>query len=158
MSNLTTGIGSLLSNLTGKIQDTLSSNFASLGLINIYERAADPALERKILSTGASYGKQIGVLSDVIDLLVKNSTVIDPKAAAVRNFNSLQMEIQGIKSEYRMMNKKREDDIVYELQQVAEQDSDQFSRIMNRLSVLKAKVSSTEKLESDFEALPFTGS
>lgn len=34
MSNLTTGIGGLLSNLTGKIQGTLSSNFTSIELIN----------------------------------------------------------------------------------------------------------------------------
>jgi hypothetical protein len=77
--------------LSGDVtQDITSSIGGQLGLLNINAtRAGDPALEQRIITEVASYGRQLGWLVDAVEVLARRQPRHDLSEADIRALDQL---------------------------------------------------------------------
>src|SRR4051794_21150897 len=84
------------------IQAALLHNLGQLGLINITTAAAgDAGLERRIVEQVASYGRQLGWLTDAVDALVRREAGETPGAEdedAFAHVHRLRGEVEELKA------------------------------------------------------------
>lgn len=80
-------------------------NVGQLGFINIdLGRTEKPQLERRILSEVGSYGRQIGRISDALDVLIEQANLdrtklSDVQIAALHDFREMVEEVKRCKRE-----------------------------------------------------------
>ena len=81
----------------------LSSVASQFGLINInVGKSADPQLEKTILEEVGSYGRQLGRIGDVLDVLLKHvklSDLSDDDKKKIWAFESQITEIERLKAQ-----------------------------------------------------------
>ncbi|MGH3918289.1 MAG: hypothetical protein ACRDRY_23320 [Pseudonocardiaceae bacterium] len=77
--------------LSGDVtQDIAASIGGQLGLLNINAtRSGDPALEQRIITQVASYGRQLGRLVDAVDVLARRQSRRGLGAADIRALDQL---------------------------------------------------------------------
>jgi hypothetical protein len=77
--------------LSGDVtQDIAPSIGGQLGLLNINAtRSGDPALEQRIITQVASYGRQLGRLMDAVEVLARQQPRRDLGEADIRALNQL---------------------------------------------------------------------
>ena len=146
MNNPSQQLGSLITRLSAKVRDTLSGNFAAVGLINIYSKAADPELERKIISSSASYGRQLGILMDTLDYLIEQSPNLDSQAESIRRFVSLRNDINKVKVQHHRSAEEQADQLVQDLESLSRSAPTQFNRIKPQMLKLLIDVPVLEPL------------
>jgi len=129
MNTPTQNIGNLVTRISNRFRDALSNNIASFGLVNVYSKAADPDLERKIVTSSASYGRQLGILMDALNNVIEQSTHLDNQSEALRRFQALRNEINTVKAEHRRSAADQADHLVKALQTLSQDAPAQFNRI-----------------------------
>ncbi|MCG8311744.1 MAG: hypothetical protein MI976_00880 [Pseudomonadales bacterium] len=124
----TTGISN---DFVTRIRNTLSGNWA---LINIFQKSGQPELEKHILNEGASYGRQLGILIEMVEYLRDTTDSIDPDAAPVKAFDRLNTDIKLAKLKFQQQPK--ENDIYTQLENIARQDPQQLARLKQYIEEL----------------------
>ena len=124
----TTGISN---DFVTRIRNTLSGNWA---LINIFQKSGQPELEKHILNEGASYGRQLGILIEMVEYLKDSNDAIDPEAAPVKAFDRLNADLKLAKLKFQQQPK--ENDIYTQLENIARQDPQQLVRLKQYIEEL----------------------
>ncbi len=112
-------------------QSETQSQTASV-VVNV-ERTSDPALERRIFSGVASAGRQLGRMSDVLEVLVtvyeqSVSGQLDPSAAkSIKAFRAMREQIEKEKRE------RSPERIIEALETMRCEDSETFQAVTARL-------------------------
>lgn len=83
-----------------KIGSWLSNNWASFSIIQYVGRTDEPRLEKEIVSSQASYGKQLNALIEVVALLVDESREVK-EARQAKEFLALKSSIDDLKASKR---------------------------------------------------------
>jgi len=92
-----------------------------------------PDTERRIVAQD-SYGRQIGQLMEIVELLLKRAEIADPrlgKDEEVVKFTALKDRIDAIKHE---AQKARQDRLIEDLQALKIQDRDRFDTILKTVT------------------------
>jgi hypothetical protein len=120
------------------IQAALLHNLGQLGLINITTTAAgDAGLERRIVEQVASYGRQLGWLTDAVDALVRRQEGDTPDAddqEAFAHVHRLRRDVEELKERAAVERIDRLVDDVRTLQREPVTNADALARLRSALA------------------------
>lgn len=137
----------------------LTSGTGQIGLINISGAAsAKPEVEADIIENVATYGRQLGRMTDVLQAVLAqmHPEQWSPGAQeAVRQFREMTAKIAVVKAGYLAPTRENVDQLVAGIKCLKETDSDEYKRITDDLkeklfadNVGKAKTASTKPRRS----------
>lgn len=112
---------------------------SQMGFINIHQTTGgDPELEREIVENVASYGRQLGRLTDALAVLVENTDreALSPEARqSLAEFESLAAEIDAAKARRRAATSPLNalDDVLTALQELREQDQARYRQAVAKI-------------------------
>ncbi len=107
-------------------QDILPSWFSTYITVT---GQGEPELEQKIVTEVATYGKQIGELTDVVLALAESANFTDSKAQeAVRELRSIEKKVELKKKAYRSTVQQRAERA---LQELAKSDPDGLAQLID---------------------------
>lgn len=112
---------------------------SQMGFINIHQTTGgDPELEREIVENVASYGRQLGRLSEALAVLVENTDkdTLTPEARErLAAFESMAAEIERTKARRREASSPLGalDDVLAALQDLRDQDPERYRREVARI-------------------------
>lgn len=107
---------------------------SQMGFININQTTGgDPELEQEIVENVASYGRQLGRLSDAVNVLIENtdrSALSDEARESLEAFESMAAQIERTKARRREANSPLSalDDVLAALKDLRERDSERYQR------------------------------
>jgi hypothetical protein len=115
----------------------LNSGTDQIGLINISGSAsAKPEVEADIIENVATYGRQLGRITDVLQAVLAQMHPDRWPAAeqeAVRQFRDMAAKIAAVKAGYLAPTQKNVDQLIAGINSLKESDMDEYVRIKNEL-------------------------
>ena len=115
----------------------LNSGTDQIGFINISGAAsAKPEVEADIIANVATYGRQLGRITDVLQAVLGHmQTNRWPTAErdAVRQFRDMTAKIEAVKAGYLAPTQKNIDQLIAGINSLKENDFDEYARIKNEL-------------------------
>lgn len=115
----------------------LDSGTDQIGLINISGAAsAKPELEADIIKNVATYGRQLGRITDVLQAVLAQMHPERWPAAeqeAVAQFRDMAAKIAAVKAGYLAPTQENVDQLIAGINSLKENDKDEYARIKNEL-------------------------
>ncbi len=136
--------------LSGDVAQTINpwtwwirATFGQLGFININETdSGDPALEQRIVGEVASYGRQLGWVSETLGVVLRHAKYTDLSAAeqdSIAQFKRMLVHIEAIKAGTRRDGARDElDRLVRAVESLRHSDRALFEDVAARLRPLVA--------------------
>lgn len=121
----------------------IRATFGQLGFININEtNAGDPALEQRIIGEVASYGRQIGWISETLEIVLRHAKYADLSADerdSLAQFQRMMVHIDAIKAGVRRdTGRDALDRLVRSVEHLKRTDAASFEDLAARLRPLLA--------------------
>lgn len=127
---------------------TMYRSMTQVGLINVISQmeAGDPDLERKIVTEGFSYGRQLGRIIDALEVLVRHAkkTGLEPDdEKCLDRFSDMASKIIEIKLGTVPLSDTDLDDFVRRMETIKREQPEAYERVRKQIARLQ------ERLEAD---------
>ena len=107
------------------------------GLFNISAQASNGTdVEREIVENVATYGRQLGRMSDVVEILLRNSNAEQWRgddAKALDDFRSMLRDIESVKAGRLPATKANVDALIDSINVLKDVDHDEYDRIVDHM-------------------------
>lgn len=105
--------------------------------INVYQmKSSKPEVEKKIIQEGASYGKQLGRMTEVIEILVKNlsqTKLTKEDKQTIKDFGEMIGEIKAVKDGYKAATNDNVEDLLATLRYWKTHNKEDYDRVREAL-------------------------
>ena len=122
------------------ITDFFSKNTAKavakgqFGFINVNKmQSTNKELERDIIENVASYGMQLGQIIDALSVVIEKLDLNVEAYPALRKFNAMAEEIEGVKRNYFESTKENIDRFIDTIMSLKESDPATYKEVLDRL-------------------------
>jgi hypothetical protein len=115
----------------------MNSGTGQIGLVNISGTAsAKPELEAKIVEDVATYGRQLGRISDVVEAMLSRSHPEQwpsPQREAVSQFREMTAKIAAVKAGFMAPTRENVEQLIAGINSLKETDKSEYTRITKEL-------------------------
>lgn len=115
----------------------IKPSLGQMGFINIQETASgDPELERAIIEQAASYGRQLGRMSELLSVLVQRTNTdkwSESEKAVVQDFNAMAESVAATKRRRGRSPAQRVDSFLADLRRLEVDDPAEYDKTVARV-------------------------
>jgi len=133
-------LNSWLLPLSGNVSQPWSwwtDSMSQVGFINVNEvQSSDPRMEKEIVENVAGYGKQLGRITEALEVLcerVDTAKLRETERRALREFSDMAAEIAAVKAGGSAATEANLDRLISGLHGLKQHDPEQYARVTQRL-------------------------
>ncbi|MCB0209608.1 MAG: hypothetical protein KDJ52_09770 [Anaerolineae bacterium] len=108
-----------------------------IGLVNInYKNSANPTLEKEIVEETASYGRQLGRINDVVEILLQripDDSLSEPQRTSKKSFEKMRADIALVKAQHNSLPAKSVKSFIDALEQLKQDDHPAYEQVKAQL-------------------------